>query len=201
MTVINLSKGQGISLAKEAPGLSRLRVGLGWDERATNGQAFDLDASALLLGADNRIRNEKDFVFYNNLSTPNGSVVHQGDNRTGNGDGDDETIIIELDQVDPEIQRIVIIASSHSGDGATPINFGQVQNAYITTYDDTKFNPAAPGDSEIAHYDLSEDVSTETALIFGEVYRHNGDWKFKAVEQGFNDGLAGVLATFGIAAS
>ena len=135
MTVINLSKGQGISLSKEAPGLSRLRVGLGWDERATNGQAFDLDASALLLGADNRIRNEKDFVFYNNLSTPNGSVVHQGDNRTGNGDGDDETIIIELDQVDPEIQRIVIIASSHSGDGATPINFGQVQNAYINTYD------------------------------------------------------------------
>lgn len=198
MQTVNLSKGANVNLSKNNPSLTKLRIGLGWDARLTDGRSHDLDASAILVTDSGQVRNAGDFVFYNNLVSADGSVRHTGDNLTGDGDGDDEVIIIDLGAVSPEVTRIVIVASSFTEAGETPVTFGQVQNAYISAYDDSKFSELDPKASEMAHYDLSEDVSTETALIFGEVYRHGADWKFRAIEQGFNDGLAGVIRTFGL---
>jgi tellurium resistance protein TerD len=187
---ISLQKGGNVNLSKEAPGLSKIVVGLGWDVRATDGAAFDLDGSAFLLKVDGKVRNDGDFIFYNNLKSADQSVAHSGDNRTGAGDGDDETVTIDLAKVPADVERIAICVTIHEGD-ARRQNFGQVQKAFIRTVN-------AASNAEIARYDLSEDGSTESAMIFGEVYRNNGDWKFKAVGQGFKGGLGPLAGSFGV---
>lgn len=187
---ISLQKGGNINLSKTAPGLKRVRVGLGWDARATDGADFDLDASAFMVKADEKVPSSEYFVFYNQLRSPEGSVVHAGDNRTGEGEGDDETIEVRLDDVPPEIAKIVFVVTIHEAD-ARGQNFGQVSNAYIRCVNEET-------GEELARYDLSEDSSTETAMIFGEIYRHGGDWKFRAVGQGYAGGLKELVKRFGI---
>ncbi|KQN79255.1 chemical-damaging agent resistance protein C [Duganella sp. Leaf61] len=187
---ISLQKGGNVNLSKEAPGLSKIIVGLGWDVRSTDGSAFDLDGSAFLLKADGKVRADNDFIFYNNLKSSDGAVTHSGDNRTGDGAGDDETVTIDLSTVPADIERIAICVTIHDGD-ARKQNFGQVQKAYVRTVN-------ASGEAEIARYDLSEDGSTESAMIFGEVYRNGAEWKFKAVGQGFKGGLGPLAASFGV---
>lgn len=190
---ISLSKGAPLNLSKTTPGLTVLRVGLGWDPRPTDGAAFDLDASAILLKDDYKVRDEKDLVFYGQKVNADGSVKHGGDNTTGAGDGDDEQIVIDLTKVPDDITYIDIIASIYEAD-IRGQNFGQVRKAYIRLIDESN------GD-EIARYDLTEEASTNTAIIFGEVYKNNGEWKFKAIDQGFTNGFVGVLDTFGIQVS
>lgn len=190
---VSLSKGGNISLAKAAPGMVNAVIGLGWDPRTTDGAQFDLDASVLLLAANGKVRRDQDFVFYNNLSGDNGSVVHQGDNRTGEGDGDDEQINVSLNQVSADVERIVVVASIDQAE-ARQQNFGQVADAYIRIYDLDDPNNADKG----VRFDLGEDASTETALIFGELYRHGGEWKFRAIGQGYAGGLASVIREFGL---
>ena len=187
---ISLQKGGNVNLSKEAPGLSKMVVGLGWDIRNTDGAAFDIDSSAFLLKVDGKVRADNDFIFYNNLKSSDGSVMHSGDNRTGAGDGDDETVTIDLTKVPADVERIAICVTIHDGD-ARKQNFGMVQKAYIRTVN-------ASGNAEIARYDLSEDGSTESAMVFGEVYRNGTDWKFKAVGQGFKGGLGPLAASFGV---
>ncbi|SHE23001.1 TerD family protein [methanotrophic endosymbiont of Bathymodiolus puteoserpentis (Logatchev)] len=187
---VSLSKGGNVNLSKEAPGLTKVAVGLGWDNRATDGADFDLDAVAFLLGADGKVSADADFIFYNNLKSTCGSVQHMGDNTTGEGDGDDEVVEITLSNVPATIQRIVVAVTIHDAETRKQ-NFGQVSNAFMRVVN-------ADNNNEIARYDLSEDASTETAMIFGELYRHNGDWKFKAVGQGFVGGLGLLAASFGV---
>lgn len=187
---ISLQKGGNVNLSKEAPSLKKLVVGLGWDPRATDGSAFDLDGSAFLLKADGKVRSDADFIFYNNLKSTDGSVVHQGDNTSGAGEGDDEKISIDLSTVPADIEKVTFGVTIHDAE-ARKQNFGMVSKAYIRCIN-------ADGDKEIARYDLSEDSSTETAMIFGEIYRHNGEWKFKAIGQGFAGGLGPLARSFGI---
>ena len=187
---ISLQKGGNVNLSKEAPGLSQIVVGLGWDARSTDGSAFDLDGSAFLLKVDGKVRADNDFIFYNNLKSSDGAVTHSGDNRTGAGDGDDETVTIDLTKVPADVERIAVCVTIHEGD-ARKQNFGMVQKAYIRCVN-------AAGNAEIARYDLSEDGSTESAMVFGEVYRNGTDWKFKAVGQGFKGGLGPLAASFGV---
>jgi tellurium resistance protein TerD len=187
---VSLSKGGNVSLSKEAPGLVAIDVGLGWDARVTDGSAFDLDASAFLLNDGGKVRTDSDFIFYNNTASPDGSVVHQGDNQTGSGDGDDETVSIDLSKVPAGVQKIAFTVTIHEAE-ARKQNFGQVNNAYIRVLNKTD-------GKEITRYDLSEDYSTETAMIFGELYRHGGEWKFKAIGQGFAGGLGPLAKNFGV---
>lgn len=187
---VSLSKGGNVSLSKEEPNLSRILIGLGWDTRATDGTAFDLDASAFLLAAGDRVRNDADFIFYNNLRSSDGSVEHTGDNRTGEGDGDDESLKVDLTRVPAEVQKIAVTVTIHEGETRRQ-SFGMVSNAFIRVVND------ATG-REIARYDLSEDASTETAMTFGEVYRHNGEWKFRAVGQGYQGGLGPLARNYGV---
>jgi tellurium resistance protein TerD len=187
---VSLSKGANVSLSKEAPGLKAVRVGLGWDTRVTDGSAFDLDASVFLLGDAGRVRSDADFVFYNNKNGAGGAVVHQGDNLTGEGGGDDEVVAVTLDQVPAEIQRLSFAVTIHEAEGRRQ-NFGMVSNAFIRVAN-------AEGGTEIARYDLSEDASTETAMVFGELYRHGTEWKFKAIGQGFAGGLGPLAQSFGV---
>jgi tellurium resistance protein TerD len=187
---VSLSKGGNVSLSKEAPGLKTVRVGLGWDTRATDGQAFDLDASAFVLGQGDKVRSDADFVFYNNKNGANGGVVHQGDNLTGQGEGDDEVVVVQLSQLPPDIAKISFAVTIHDAD-ARRQNFGMVSNAFIRVVNDA-------GGTEIARYDLSEDASTETAMIFGELYRNGEEWKFKAIGQGFAGGLGPLARNFGV---
>lgn len=187
---ISLAKGGNVSLSKEEPGLSKILVGLGWDARATDGAEFDLDASAFLLAAGDKVRSDGDLIFYNNLKSSDGSVEHTGDNRTGEGDGDDEALYVTLTSVPESVQKVAIAVTIHDGEGRGQ-NFGMVSNAFIRIVND------ATG-REIARYDLTEDCSVETALIFGEVYRHNGEWKFRAVGQGFKGGLGPLATHFGV---
>ena len=188
---ISLQKGGNVNLSKEAPGLSKMTVGLGWDARATDGAPFDIDGSAFLLKADGKVRGDADFIFYNNLKSVEGAVGHSGDNRTGAGDGDDETITIDLSTVPADVDRIAICVTIHDGE-ARKQNFGMVQKASVRCVNSN-------GNVELARYDLSEDGSVESALVFGEVYRNGGDWKFKAVGQGFKGGLGPLAASFGVA--
>ncbi|NNG41028.1 TerD family protein [Flexivirga sp. ID2601S] len=190
---VNLSKGANISLEKAAPGMSTAIVGLGWNPRTTDGAQFDLDASVLILGADGKVRQQSDFVFYNNLTGDNGAVQHLGDNRTGEGEGDDEQIKLNLGQISPDVERIAFVASIDQADSRGQ-NFGQVSDAFIRIFDADDPNNADKG----ARYDLGEDAATETALVFGELYRNNGEWKFRAVGQGYSSGLAGVIQDFGL---
>ncbi|MER6298689.1 TerD family protein [Kitasatospora sp. NPDC001539] len=187
---VSLSKGGNVSLTKEAPGLSAVSVGLGWDVRTTTGAEFDLDASAIVLNADGKVLSNAHFVFFNNTSTPDATVVHTGDNRTGEGAGDDETINVNLAGLPAEAAKITFPVTIYDG-VARGQNFGQVRNAYIRVVN-------AAGGAEIARYDLSEDAATETAMIFGELYRNGGEWKFRAVGQGYASGLAGIAQDFGV---
>ncbi|MBC9957950.1 TerD family protein [Yimella sp. cx-51] len=190
---VSLSKGGNISLAKAAPGMTNAIVGLGWNPRTTDGAAFDLDASALLCGADGKVRSDADFVFYNNLTGDNGAVTHQGDNRTGEGDGDDEQILIDLTRLSADVEKVVFVASIDQADTRGQ-NFGQVSDAYIRVFDaDDPMN-----NDKGVRFDLGEDASTETALIFGELYRNAGEWKFRAIAQGYSNGLGGVITDFGL---
>ena len=187
---ITLSKGGNLSLSKEAPSLTKLIVGLGWDNRSTDGKDFDLDASAFLLSDAGKIRSESDFVFYNQLRSGDGSVEHTGDNRTGAGDGDDEQIKIDLTRVPADVQKVAITCTIDQAD-VRKQNFGQVANAFVRIVNEAT-------NQEIVRYDLGEDFSTETAVVFGEVYRHNSEWKFRAVGQGYAGGLASVCAGYGL---
>ena len=187
---VSLAKGGNVSLTKQAPGLSAVVVGLGWDERTTGGQAFDLDASALMLTPAGRVLSDQHFVFFNNLTSPDGSVEHTGDNLTGEGEGDDEQIKVDLSRVPAEVDRIVFPVSIYEADNRRQ-NFGQVRNAFIRVVNQAD-------NSELARYDLSEDASTETAMVFGELYRGTDEWKFRAVGQGYSAGLAGIVRDFGV---
>lgn len=187
---LSLSKGSNISLSKEAPNLTRILVGLGWDPRVSDGQQFDLDASAFLLTASGRVRGDHDFIFYNQLRSQDGSVEHTGDNRTGQGDGDDESIKIDLSRVPADIAKIVVGVTIDEAD-ARRQNFGQVGGAFIRIVDDVTGR-------EITRYDLGEDFSTETAVVFGEVYRYGNEWKFRAVGQGFAGGLGPMARGYGV---
>lgn len=187
---ISLQKGGNVNLSKEAPGLSRLTIGLGWDIRATDGAAFDLDGAAFLLNASGKVRSDGDFIFYNNLKSADGSVVHNGDNRTGEGEGDDETVSIDLSRVPADVDRIAVTVTIHDAE-ARRQNFGMVSRAFIRCVN-------AAGGQEVARYDLSEDSSTEAAMIFGEVYRHGADWKFRAIGQGFAGGLGPLARHYGV---
>jgi tellurium resistance protein TerD len=187
---VSLSKGGNISLTKEAPGLAAVTVGLGWDVRTTTGGDFDLDASALLLDATGKVPSNGHFVFFNNLRSVDGSVEHAGDNLTGEGDGDDESVRVNLSAVSPEIERIVFPVSIYDGE-ARAQNFGQVRNAFIRVVNQ------ADG-RELARFDLTEDASTETAMVFGELYRVGADWKFRAIGQGYASGLAGIASDYGV---
>ncbi len=187
---ISLVKGGNISLTKEAPGLQKVVVGLGWDARTTDGQAFDLDASAIGCDADGRAVSDQHFVFFNNKQSPDGAIVHSGDNVTGEGAGDDEQIVVDFSGAPDALARVVFPVSIYDAETRGQ-NFGQVRNAFIRVMDQAS-------NSEIARYDLSEDASTETAMVFGELYRSGAEWKFRAVGQGYSAGLAGIARDFGV---
>jgi tellurium resistance protein TerD len=187
---ISLSKGGNVSLSKTDPSLKNVLVGLGWDARPTAGADFDLDASAFMVKEDGKVRSDSDFIFYNQTKSTCGSVEHTGDNRTGAGDGDDESVIILLDKVPADIQRIVFCVTIHDAEMRKQ-NFGQVNHAYVRVVNKDSNN-------EVTRYDLSEDASIETAMVFGEIYRHSGEWKFKAVGQGYAGGLADLAKQYGI---
>lgn len=187
---ISLNKGGNLSLSKTDPNLVRILIGLGWDERVTDGAAFDLDASAFLLTATGKVRGDHDFIFYNQLKSQDNSVEHTGDNRSGQGNGDDETLLVNLSKVASEIEKIAITVTIHDAQARSQ-NFGQIANAFIRIVNqDTQV--------EVVRFDLAEDYSSETAMVFGEVYRHNGEWKFKAVGQGYSGGLAAMCQQYGI---
>ena len=189
---IILTKGSNISLSKTVPGLQKVLIGLGWDARATLGVEFDLDATAFLLNGSGKVNSDRDFVYYNNKISPCGSVSCGEDNRSGDGDGDDETVSVTLPSVPHDTQKIAICVSIHEA-AARRQTFGMVQNAFIRVVD------VSTG-TEIVRFDLSEDFGGETAAIFGELYRYNGEWKFKAVGQGFGGGIEALLAHFGLSA-
>ncbi|MEJ7783683.1 MAG: TerD family protein [Solirubrobacteraceae bacterium] len=187
---VSLTKGGNVSLSKEAPGLTAILVGLGWDARSTDGADFDLDASAIMLNSTDKAGSDKDFIFFNNLKSPDGSVEHTGDNLTGEGEGDDEALKVNLAGVPAEVEKIVFPVSIYEGETRSQ-SFGQVRNAFIRIVNDAN-------QTEIARYDLSEDASTETAMVFGEVYRSGAEWKFRAVGQGWATGLAGIAKDYGV---
>ena len=187
---VSLTKGGNVSLTKSAPGLTAVMVGLGWDVRTTTGTDFDLDASAILADTAGKVVSDKHFVFFNNLTSPDGSVEHLGDNLTGAGDGDDEQIKVNLAAVPAEVDKIVFPVSIYDG-GNRSQSFGQVRNAFIRVVNQADSN-------ELARYDLSEDASTETAMVFGELYRNGAEWKFRAVGQGYASGLEGIARDFGV---
>ncbi|MEE2060120.1 TerD family protein [Rhodococcus artemisiae] len=187
---VSLTKGGNVSLTKEAPNLTAVAVGLGWDVRTTTGTDFDLDASAIATGADKKVVSDQHFVFFNNMKTPDGSIEHTGDNRTGEGDGDDEVINVDLAAVPANIESIFFPVSIYDGDARSQ-SFGQVRNAYIRVVDRANGN-------ELARYDLSEDASTETAMVFGELYRNGAEWKFRAIGQGYASGLSGIARDYGV---
>lgn len=187
---VSLTKGGNVSLTKEAPGLSAVDIGLGWDVNSFSGGEFDLDASAIMLNAAGKVVSDAHFVFFNNLSSPDGSVVHAGDNLTGEGEGDDEVVKVNLSVVPPDVDRVVFPVSIYDADNRSQ-NFGMVRNAFIRVVNQT-------GGTEIARYDLTEDASTETAMVFGELYRNGAEWKFRAVGQGYASGLRGIAQDFGV---
>ncbi|MCK5925417.1 MAG: TerD family protein [Methylococcales bacterium] len=187
---VSLSKGGNVNLSKEAPGLSHIKIGLGWDARATDGAAFDLDAVGFLLKDDGKILSDNSFIFYNNKTSECGSVVHLGDNTTGEGDGDDEAISVDLAKVPAEISKFIVAVTIHDAETRNQ-NFGQVSNAFVRVINDSD-------NKEIARYDLSEDASVETAMVFGELYRNGNDWKFRAVGQGFAGGLGPLASSYGV---
>ncbi|WP_019519305.1 TerD family protein [Faucicola boevrei] len=187
---ISLSKGGNLSLTKTDPNLNKLLIGLGWDERATSGAEFDLDASVFLLAGNGRVRGDHDFIFYNQLKSDNGAVEHTGDNRTGQGDGDDEVIKVNLSLVPADVDKIMLTVTIHDAQARNQ-NFGQVANAFIRVVNEET-------GAEVVRFDLAEDYSIETAMVFGEVYRHNSEWKFRAVGQGYSGGLLAMCSQYGV---
>ena len=188
---ISLSKGQKVDLTKGNPSLSKVLVGLGWDtNKYDGGFDFDLDAAAFVLGANGKVSSDEDFVFYNNLKHKSGAIEHLGDNLTGSGEGDDEEIKIDLTKVPANVEKIDFTVTIHEADTRKQ-NFGQVSNAFIRIVDETN-------GKELVRYDLGEDFSVETALVVGEIYRHNGEWKFNAIGSGFSGGLAALCRNFGV---
>lgn len=187
---VSLSKGGNISLDKAAPGIEKVLIGLGWDERATDGAEFDLDASVFMVKADGKVRGDNDFIFYNQLKSPCGSVEHMGDNRTGAGEGDDESVKVDLPLIPSDIDKIIVGVTIHNAE-ANNLNFGQVSNAFIRIVNQAD-------NQEVCRYDLSEDYSIETAMVFGELYRHGSEWKFRAVGQGYQGGLQAMATTYGV---
>lgn len=188
---VSLTKGQKVDLTKTNPGLTKVIVGLGWDtNKYDGGNDFDLDTAAFLVGPNGNVTSDGDFVFYNNLKHSSESVIHLGDNRTGDGAGDDEQIKIEMNKVPEQIQKIAFTVTIHEAQ-ARGQNFGQVSNAFIRIFNEET-------NEELIRYDLSEDYSIETAIVVGELYRHNGEWKFTAVGSGFQGGLGALCGNFGI---
>ena len=188
---INLTKGQKVDLTKGNPGLKHLMVGLGWDVNQYDGGAdFDLDAAAFLLGDNGIVRKQEDFVFYGNLKHESEAVIHMGDNLTGEGEGDDEQIQVDLSKVPANVAKIAFTVTIYDSDVRRQ-NFGQVSNAFIRIVDEDT-------NQEVIRYDLGEDFSIETAVVVGELYRHNGEWKFNAIGSGFQGGLAALCANYGI---
>lgn len=188
--VISLQKGERVSLSKNNPSLDKVLVGLGWDVNNYQGPDFDLDAQAFMLSENGKVRSNADFIFYNQLKSPCGSVEHTGDNRTGEGDGDDESVIVTLSKVPQDVQKIVFSVTIHDAIQKNQ-KFGQVSNAFIRLVDQTT-------GSEIIRYDLSEEYSVETSLVVAELYRHNGEWKFNAVGAGYQTDLAGFCNRYGV---
>lgn len=188
---INLSKGQKVDLTKGNPGLKNIMVGLGWDVNAfDSGAAFDLDASAFMLGDNGKCPSDRDFIFYGNLQHNSESVNHMGDNLTGEGDGDDEQIQVDMSKIPANVSKIAFAVTIYEAETRRQ-NFGQVANAYIRIVDESNNN-------ELIHFDLGEDFSIETAVVVGELYRHNGEWKFNAIGSGFQGGLAALCGHYGI---
>jgi tellurium resistance protein TerD len=187
---VQLSKGGNVNLLKEEPGLEEIIIGLGWDPRETAGAQFDADASLFMLRATGKVPDDKHFIFYNEKVSPCGSVTHQGDNRDGAGEGDDEQIVVLLKKVPATIDKLAVTVTIYDAE-ARKQNFGQIRNAFIRVVNKKT-------DREIARFDLSEDMSVETAMIFGEIYRYNGEWKFKAVAQGYAGGLAALCRNYGV---
>ena len=188
---INLTKGQKVDLTKGNPGLKKIMVGLGWDvNQFDSGADFDLDAAAFLLGENGKTPTEKEFVFYGNLEHPSGAVKHMGDNLTGDGEGDDEQVSVDLSKVPANIQKIAFTVTIYDAD-VRHQNFGQVSNAFIRIVDETN-------NQEIIRYDLGEDFSIETAVVFGELYKNGSEWKFNAIGCGYQGGLAALCANYGV---
>lgn len=187
---ISLTKGQKLSLAKAAPGLKTITIGLGWDPRPSDGQEFDLDASVFLLTERGMVSSDADFIFYNQTCSSCGSVEHSGDNRTGDGEGDDETINVDLTTLPASVQRIAIVVTVHEAKVRRQ-SFGQVKNSFIRIVDQAN-------EKEICRYDLEEDYSGETAIVFGELYLEGSDWQFKASGHGHLGGLSAMCQKYGI---
>jgi len=187
---LSLSKGNRVNLQKESPGLNHLRLGLGWDARVTDGADFDADVSILMLDGNSKAIDQEHFVFYGKLASDCGSIIHHGDNRTGEGDGDDEEMDIIFDKVPANVEKLLVAVTIHDAD-IHGQNFGQIDNAFVrmTNVDTNK---------EITRYDLTEDFSTETCVIFAEVYKKDGDWRVLAKGEGFAGGLAKFLHSYGI---
>ncbi|WP_027482480.1 TerD family protein [Deinococcus pimensis] len=187
---VSLVKGGNVSLTKTAPGLKKITLGLGWDPRRTDGKPFDLDAMVFMVNDQGRVRSDADFIFFNNKQSADGSVVHGGDNTTGQGEGDDETVLIDLDKVPADVQRIITAVVIYEGPERGQ-NFGMVDRAYARVLN-------AEGGAELVRFDLTEDGGTVTAMIFAEVYRNAGEWKFKAIGQGYDAGFAALVRSYGV---
>ena len=189
---VSLSKGGNVSLTKQAgnAGLDSVTVGLGWDARSTTGADFDLDASAICCDTNGKVVSDSHFVFFNNLTSPDGTVEHTGDNLTGEGEGDDEQVKVNLKSMDAGVNKVVFPVSIYDAAGRSQ-SFGQVREAFIRVVNDVD-------QSELARYDLSEDASTETAMVFGELYRNGAEWKFRAIGQGYASGLEGIARDYGV---
>jgi tellurium resistance protein TerD len=188
---ISLSKGQRIDLTKSNPGLTKAVIGLGWDTNKYNGGSeFDLDASAFLVNANGVVQNDEEFIFYNNLKSPTGAVIHTGDNRTGEGEGDDEQLIVDFSKIPSHVEKIGISVTIHDAEIRNQ-NFGQVSNAFIRIVNEET-------NEEILRYDLAEDFSIETAIVFCELYKHGNEWKFNAIGSGFSGGLASLCRNYGL---
>jgi tellurium resistance protein TerD len=186
-----LQKGQKVSLTKDNAGLAKIIVGIGWDiNQFDTGGDFDLDSAAFLVGENGKVTKQEDFIFFGNLKHPSGSVEHQGDNRTGAGEGDDEIIRIDLSKVPADIQKIVFTVTIYEAENRRQ-NFGQVNNAFVRIVDEAK-------NEEMLRYDLGEDFSIETAAVFGELYKHNNEWKFNAIGSGYQGGLAALCNSYGV---
>jgi tellurium resistance protein TerD len=188
---ISLSKGQRIDLTKSNPGLTKAVIGLGWDTNKYNGGSeFDLDASAFLVNANGVVQNDEEFIFYNNLKSPTGAVIHTGDNRTGEGEGEDEQLIVDFSKIPSHVEKIGISVTIHDAEIRNQ-NFGQVSNAFIRIVNEET-------NEEILRYDLAEDFSIETAIVFCELYKHGNEWKFNAIGSGFSGGLASLCRNYGL---
>jgi tellurium resistance protein TerD len=187
---VNLSKGGRVNLEKSAPGLKNILLGLGWDVKKTDGDAFDLDASLLLLDENDKAIGEGSFIFYNNKTSECGSVVHQGDNLTGEGDGDDEIMTVAIDKLPKAVKKMTIAVTIHDAEARNQ-NFGLINNAFIRIAN-------KDNNEDIARYDLTEDFSSETSVIFGELYLKDNEWRFAAKGDGFSGGLSAYLTSYGI---